>query len=256
MKIARHRKARAIADHRRDAVRGRQALAGPALLLVELAGLRALAHGAALHHPGARLRRLRPRHREVRGPHQGLPAEVARRCGQRRTRAAATSVEHASSPPACRRSALRTMRRHARRSHVPGQGRPGRDAQGRRHHGRRRRRAGEDRRGRRRLRGHGARARPRRHPPRRRRRPHERPGDDPRHPGGRDDPGDGQGADRPLRRGAGARGARGRLHRRVRGADARRRGEPHRQVGRSRSRSSAARRTSARRCGASARARR
>ena len=51
------------------------------------------------------------------------------------------------------------------------------------------------------------------------------------HPGGRDDPGDGQGAHRPLRRGAGARGARGRLHRRVRGADARRRGQPHRQVG-------------------------
>ena len=47
MKIARHRKARAHRDHRRDAVRGRQALAGPALLLVELAGLRALAHGAA-----------------------------------------------------------------------------------------------------------------------------------------------------------------------------------------------------------------
>ena len=52
-----------------------------------------------------------------------------------------------------------------------------------------------------------------------------------RHPGGRDDPGDGQGAHRPLHRGARARGARGRLHRRVRGADAGRRGQPHRQVG-------------------------
>ena len=51
------------------------------------------------------------------------------------------------------------------------------------------------------------------------------------HPGGRDDPGHGQGAHRPLRRGAGARGARGRLHRRVRGAHARGRGQPHRQVG-------------------------
>ena len=54
---ARHRR------HRRHAVRGRQALADPALLLLELAGVRALAHRAALDHPGARLRRLRPRHR-------------------------------------------------------------------------------------------------------------------------------------------------------------------------------------------------
>ena len=45
------------------------------------------------------------------------------------------------------------------------------------------------------------------------------------------DPGDGEGAHRPLRGGPGARGARGRLRRRVRGADARRRGPPHRQVG-------------------------
>ena len=37
-------------------------------------------------------------------------------------------------------------------------------------------------------------------------------------------------AHRPLRRGADPRGARGRLHRRVRGADARRRGAPRRQV--------------------------
>ena len=83
-----------------------------------------------------------------------------------------------------------------------------------------------------------------------------RPGDDQGHPGGRDDPRHGQGAHRPLRRGAGARGARGRLHRRVRGPDARRRGQPHRQVGVHGRRSCAARRTSARRCGASARARR
>ena len=42
---------------------------------------------------------------------------------------------------------------------------------------------------------------------------------DPRDPGGGHDPGDGEGADRALRRGPGAGGARGRLHRRVRGAD-------------------------------------
>ena len=89
----------------------------------------------------------------------------------------------------------------------------------------------QDRRGRRRRRGDGARARPGRHPARRRRGPHVRSGDDQGDPGGGHDPGDGQGADRPLRRGAGARGARGRLHRRVRGADPGRRGQPHRQVG-------------------------
>ena len=40
--------------------------------------------------------------------------------------------------------------------------------------------------------------------------------------GRRDDPGHGQGAHRPLRRGPGPRGARRRLHRRVRGPHARR----------------------------------
>jgi pyridoxal 5'-phosphate synthase pdxS subunit len=49
----------------------------------------------------------------------------------------------------------------------------------------------------------------------RRRRPHVRPGDDRRDHGRRHDPGDGEGPDRPFRRGAGARGARRRLHRRV-----------------------------------------
>ena len=43
-------------------------------------------------------------------------------------------------------------------------------------------------------------------------------------------PRDGQGAHRPLRRGADPRGDRRRLHRRVRGADAGRRGPPHRQA--------------------------
>src|SRR3954463_3295741 len=63
--------------HRRDALRGRQARPDPPVLLVELAGLRALARCAAQPHPGARLRRLQPRHRQVRRPHQGFPAEVA-----------------------------------------------------------------------------------------------------------------------------------------------------------------------------------
>ena len=44
------------------------------------------------------------------------------------------------------------------------------------------------------------------------------------------DPGDGEVPHRPLRRGAGARGARRRLHRRERGADAGRRGAPRRQA--------------------------
>ena len=44
------------------------------------------------------------------------------------------------------------------------------------------------------------------------------------------DPGDGEGPHRALRRGAGAAGARRRLHRRVRGALARRLRQPHRQV--------------------------
>ena len=75
------------------------------------------------------------------------------------------------------------------------------------------------------------------------------------HRGG-DDPGHGQGAHRSFRRGAGAAGAGCRLHRRVRGADSRGRGAPHRQVAVQCARSSAVRATSARRCGASAKARR
>ena len=47
MKLARHRKARDDRDHRRDAVRGRQARADPPVLLVQQPGLRALAHRAA-----------------------------------------------------------------------------------------------------------------------------------------------------------------------------------------------------------------
>ncbi len=74
-----------------------------------------------------------------------------------------------------------------------GQARSGRDDEGRRHHGRRHRRAGQDRRGRRCVRGHGTRARAGRHPPRRWRRPHERPGDDRGHQGRRHHSGHGQG---------------------------------------------------------------
>ena len=59
---------------------------------------------------------------------------------------------------------------------------------------------------------------------------HERPGPDRRHHRRGLDPGHGEGPHRPLRRGAGAAGARRRLHRRVRGALARRLREPHRQV--------------------------
>ena len=63
-----------------------------------------------------------------------------------------------------------------------------------------------------------------------RRRAHVRPGDDPGDPGVRHDPGDGEVPHRPLRRGADPPGARDRLHRRVRGADAGRPRAPRRQV--------------------------
>jgi hypothetical protein len=63
-------------DHGRHPLRGGQARAGPPVLLEQLAGVRALAHRAAEHDPGAGLRRLRPRHGAVRRPHQGLPPEV------------------------------------------------------------------------------------------------------------------------------------------------------------------------------------
>jgi pyridoxal 5'-phosphate synthase pdxS subunit len=56
------------------------------------------------------------------------------------------------------------------------------------------------------------------------------PADDQSHPGGREHPGDGQVPHRALHRGAHPRSARGRLHRRERGADARRRLLPHRKA--------------------------
>ena len=121
--------------------------------------------------------------------------------------------------------------RAARDRHLHREVRVGRDAQGRRDHGRHERRAGQDRRGRRRLRRDGARARARRHPQGGRRRPDGRPDEDRGDQGRRVDPGDGEGPDRALRRGADPPVARRRLHRRVRGPHARRRGVPHRQVG-------------------------
>ena len=127
-------------------------------------------------------------------------------------------------------TAERRVQRRRRDRHVGRQEGPRPDAEGRRHHGRRHAGAGEDRRGGGRLRRHGARARAFRHPRARRRRPHVRPGHDQRDHRGRDDPRDGEGAHRPLRRGAGAGGARRRLHRRVRSADAGRRGAPHQQA--------------------------
>ena len=72
---------------------------------------------------------------------------------------------------------------------------------------------------------------PGRHPRPGRRVADERPRHDRRHHRGGLDPGDGQGPDRPLRRGAGAAEPRRRLRRRVRGADPGRLRQPHRQVG-------------------------
>ena len=136
------------------------------------------------------------------------------------------------------------------------QDRPRRDAQGRGDHGRHERRAGGDRRRGRRSGRHGPRARARGHPSAGRRRAHGRPGQGDRDPGGRDDPGHGQGSDRPLCRGSDPRGARGRLHRRERGA----RHRPTRSTtstnGASPCRSSAAAASWEKPCGASPRARR
>ena len=101
----------------------------------------------------------------------------------------------------------------------------------------------------------GARAGAVRHPPRRRRGPHERPGDDRGHQGRRHHPGHGQGPHRPLRRGADPR----RRSASTTSTSPRSSPRPTRRTtstsGPSRCRSCAAPPTSARRCGASARAR-
>src|SRR5690606_19828266 len=49
------------------------------VLLEQLAGVRALAHRAAVDDPGAGIRGVQPRRRPVCRPHQGVPAEVAPR---------------------------------------------------------------------------------------------------------------------------------------------------------------------------------
>ena len=140
-----------------------------------------------------------------------------------------------------------------RNVHLGDQDRPRPDAQGRRHHGRRHARSGQDRRGCRRGRRHGARTRPGRHPRGRWRRSHERPIDDRGDHGRGDDPGHGEGPHRPLRRGPGPRGARRRLHRRVRGPHTRRTSTTTSTSTPSRSRSCAAAGTWARPCAGSTR---
>ncbi len=107
---------------------------------------------------------------------------------------------------------------------------PRRDAEGRGHHGRHGRDPGADRRSRGGGGGHGPGAGPLRHPPRRRGRAHDRSRHHRAHHGSGLHPGDGQVPDRPFQRSAGAGGARGRLHRRERGPDSRRRPAPHRQA--------------------------
>ena len=98
MKLARHRKARTDGDHRRDALRGREARPDQALLLLEQPRLRALAHGAAEHDPGARLRRLLAGHRAVRRPHQGLPAEVSSALSRRLAAASRRASRRLTAP--------------------------------------------------------------------------------------------------------------------------------------------------------------
>ena len=71
---------------------------------------------------------------------------------------------------------------------------------------------------------------PGRHPGAGRRGPHVQSRRNQGDPGGGDDPGDGQGPDRPLRRGPGPAVAGGRLRRRVRGPHPGRRVQSHRQV--------------------------
>ena len=137
-----------------------------------------------------------------------------------------------SSEPASTADLVRGRARIPHRyRHRAREARDGRDAQGRRDHGRRHTRTGQDRRGRRRGRGDGPRAGAGGHPGAGRRVADERPGH-----GRRDhlrglDPGDGEGAHRALRRGAGPAVARRRLRRRVRGAHPSGLQPSHRQVG-------------------------
>ncbi len=98
MKIARHRKARAIAVTDATLSDVAKLSQHPALLLLQLPRLRPVAHRTAQRHPGTRVRRVQPRPRQVRRPDQGVPAEVAVRSKDqsgarpRRRRAASRSV--------------------------------------------------------------------------------------------------------------------------------------------------------------------
>ena len=76
MKLARHRKATTLAIT--DATLSEVAKLARIRLYYSSnsPGLRALAHRAAVAHPGARLRRLLARRGSSTRPHQGLPAEV------------------------------------------------------------------------------------------------------------------------------------------------------------------------------------
>ena len=76
MKIARHRRANTLAIV--DATLSDVSKLSERTLYysIELAGLRALAHRPAVDPAGARLRRLRARHRAVRRPHPRVPAQV------------------------------------------------------------------------------------------------------------------------------------------------------------------------------------
>ena len=158
------------------------------------------------------------------------PARARRAIGRSRLTLRRFPIERAARAPYTEAGGRwhehQRYRQRQRDGHVLRQGGTGPDAQGRRHHGRRDRRAGEDSRRRRGVLRHGAGARPCRHPGGRRRGPHVRPRDDRGDHASRDHPRHGEGAHRPLRRGEDTRGHRHRLHRRVRGADARGRGAP------------------------------
>ncbi len=79
LKLARHRRARTLVDHRRDALRRRRALRADPLLLLEQPLLHPLQRGADGPRPGARARRLRPRRGGPPRPHPRLQAEVSAR---------------------------------------------------------------------------------------------------------------------------------------------------------------------------------
>jgi hypothetical protein len=71
-------------DHRRHPLRGGQACADQALLLLEQPGVRALAHCLAQLDPSARLRRIRAGQRAVRRSHQGIPPQGIPSLGRQR----------------------------------------------------------------------------------------------------------------------------------------------------------------------------